>query len=285
MNRDSYLALLLAVCCIGAAGVSATTLSSTLEQEPDDVVDIDFSKLPIGEEGGEAAKGALDEESTEKAKVAKEGSEDDSDLQTRGSSNEEGQDAPSSESDDEGKEGPAKSSEQEAESKAAQSGDSGRQFGAGDGKGMGTGGEPSLLQRLLNLLMDLLPLLLLALALALAYRYRYHLLALALAIKGFLVGDEVASSSSTTAWPKGTPSNEVHRAWLSMVSTTGIDEPQRRTPSECATAAIEEGHDPGAVQTLTETFEEVRYGGKPVTDERRERARKGLDRIGGGGTV
>jgi preprotein translocase subunit SecG len=285
MNRDSYLTLLLAVCCIGAAGVSATTLSSTLEQEPDDVVDIDFSKLPIGEEGGKAAEGALNGEGKEKAKIAKEGSKDNSDLRTRGSSNQDGENAPSSESDDEGKEGPAKSSEREAESQAAQSEDSGRQFGAGGGKGMGTGGKPSLLQRLLNLLMDLLPLLLLVLALALAYRYRYHLLALALAIKGVLLGDEVTSSSSATAWPDQVPSNEVHRAWLSMVSETGIDDPQRRTPSECATAAIEEGHDPGAVQTLTETFEEVRYGGKPVTDERRERARKGLDRIGGGGTV
>lgn len=281
MNRDSYITLVLAVCCIGAAGVSATTLNTTLEQRPDDVVDIDFSKLPIGEDQGEAAKGALESEGNEKSVVAKEAGQGDAKADKQASD----QEGESSSKSDQQEDGSAESAAKNDGSQSSGSKDSNAQSGVGEGKGTGTGGEPSLLDRLLDLLMALLPLLLLVLALALAYRYRYHLLALALAIKGFLFGDEVASSSSATAWPDRTPSNEIHRAWLSMVSATGIDDPHRRTPSECAAAAIDEGYDPGAVQTVTETFEEVRYGGKPVTDERRERARKGLDRIGGGGAV
>lgn len=284
MNRDSYVALVLAVCCIGAAGVSATTLSTTLEQEPDDVVDIDFAKLPIGEDQGEEAKGALESEGNEKSVVAKDDSQGDSDLEQQDSGEKNGDSSPPPDQESEGKDGPAGSSEKNDGSGLSESKDSGA-VSDGDGDGPRTGGEPSLFDRLLDLLMALLPLLLLILALALAYRYRYHLLALAVAIKDVLVGDEMTSSSGAAAWPNGTPSNEIHRAWLSMVSATSIDEPQRRTPSECAAAAIDEGYDPGAVQTLTETFEEVRYGGKPVTDERRERARKGIDRIGGGGTV
>lgn len=280
VNRDSAIALVLAVCCISAAGVAATTMQSTLSQEPDDVVDIDFSKLPVGEDEGETAKGALQSDSEEKAQTGKDGTEGDVESSDSG---EDGEQSQSSQANPEGEMGKAGSNDQSGDSGSNEQRDG--QSGGGDGEGSQYGGEQGLLDRLLDLLMNLLPLLLLLVLLALAYRYRHHLLALALALAGVFGSRETASTAAGPAWPSETPDNDVHRAWLGMVTQTGIDEPHRRTPAECASAAIEAGLDPAAVRTVTETFEEVRYGGAPVTDERRERARRGLDRLGGGGAA
>lgn len=288
VNRDSALAVVLAVFCIGAAGVSATTMRSTLSQEPDDVVDIDFSKLPIGEDQGATAKDALEGEGSQQAAAAKENSEGSSD-QKPNSGGQDDQQSQSSSSAREGQEGNAGSSDRSGQSgqssqssgQSGQSAQEGGQSGTSDNSGTQKGGQPGLIDRLLNLL----PLLVLLVVLVLAYRYRHHLLALGLALASVFGSRETGSAATGPQWPSETPANEVHRAWLSMVDETGIDEPSRRTPAECAAAAIEAGLDPAAVRTLTETFEEVRYGGKPVTDERRERARRELDRLGGGGTA
>lgn len=280
MNRDSAITLVLAVLCISAAGVSATTMQSTLSQEPDDVVDIDFSKLPIGEDEGKTAKGALQSDGDTQGQTGKDGTEGDVESSDSG---DDGDQSQSSQANPEGEMGKAGSNDQSGDSGSNDQRDG--QSGGGDGKGSQYGGEPGLLQQLLNLLMDLLPFLLLVVLLALAYRYRHHLLALVLALASVFGDRETAATASGSAWPSEAPDNDVHRAWLTMVSETGIDEPRRRTPAECAAAAIEAGLDPAAVRTVTETFEEVRYGGAPVTDERRERARRGLDRLGGGGSA
>lgn len=50
MNRNAVLSLLVASCCIVAVGVSATTLQSSLSTEPEDVIDVDYDGIPIGEE-------------------------------------------------------------------------------------------------------------------------------------------------------------------------------------------------------------------------------------------
>ena len=48
----------------------------------------------------------------------------------------------------------------------------------------------------------------------------------------------------------------------------------RHDALERAREAIAAGVDRGAVEALTEVFEEVRYGAAPVTDRRRRRARE-----------
>lgn len=261
MDRESYATVLLAVSCIAAVGMSATTLESTLTQTPDDVIDIDFSKLPIGEDSGKTAKGAV--QSAEGSEQAATSGED-------GESSDQSSD-PSDES---------------SQSDGGASSDSGQmQAGGGEGdEGSGTG-ELSLLQRLLLLLERLMPLIAVLVLLALAYRYRRELLALALAVAGVLDDSTPADRSPTeSTWPSERPSNDVHRAWLSMVERLDVDRPQNRTPSQCADAAVAANMDPSAVETLTTLFEEVRYGDAPVTDERRQRAREGLDGLDRSGT-
>lgn len=292
MNRDSYLTVLLAVCCIGAAGMASTTLASSLTEDPDDVVDIDYSKLPIGKDDGNSVKGAVqseenqasdgksDQENVENPQGESEKSGDSSEPSvSSGSSDEEA--SSQSSSDDSGNQGGG------GDDSGDQSGgaDSGTDPGGAGSEGAGDGTGPlSLLEQLWLLLEQLLPWLVVLVLAALAYRYRRNLLALALAIAA-VFGDRTESrDGESTRWPSEPPANDVHRAWLSMVNRLDVDQPQTRTPSECASAAVEADMDPTAVQTLTDVFEEVRYGEKPVTEERRERARDGLRRLGGGET-
>lgn len=291
MNSGSYLTLLLAVCCIGAAGVSATTLDSTVQQTPDDVIDVDFSKLPIGEDQGASVKGAVQSEgSPSQAGSGDEGSPDEpADDSSDGSENSDGTSSEETGGGATGSQGGDAGSETGGSDDSGSSGGSneaGSSGGSGPSAGAGSGTEPlSLLEWFLALLRRVLPLLVFVALAALAYRYRRQLLALGMAVVAVLGGTDDDRSTSTSEWPSERPDNEVHRAWLSMVAETDIEEPRTRTPSECAAAAVEADLDPSAVRTLTDVFEEVRYGERPVTDERRERAQRGLDRLGGGGTL
>lgn len=290
MNRQSYLTLFVAVCCIGAAGVSSTTLNSTLTQTPDDVVDFDYSKLPLGVDQGRSVKGAVQQEEGSPGQAASGGDSQQDDSQSGSKGEDSSSGGGASESQGDPQESDSQPGEQSGGGEA--SGDSGASDSKGENaaskaaSGRGTGvQELTPLQQLLQLLKDLLPLLVLVIALALLYRYRDHLLALVAAVLAVARGEPDREQTSTTQWPSEQPSNEVHRAWLSMVSKTGIDDPRTRTPSECAAAAIDADLDPSAVRTLTGVFEEVRYGDKPVTEERRQRAREGLEGLGRGGAT
>lgn len=281
MNRDSYLTVFLAVCCIGAAGMASTTLASSLTEDPDDVVDVDYSELPIGKDEGNSVRGAV-QNGERQSQNGGSDREDVSDPQ--GKSEKQGDSSKQSAADDSQNEPPDDGSGSDDGNQLGGSGGDSDSGGTGsEGSGGGTG-PPSILQQLWLLLEGLLPWLLLLVVLALAYRYRRTLLALVLAVAA-AVGDRTDGRSRTdTRWPSEPPSNDVHRAWLSMVDRLDIDEPQTRSPSECASAAVDANMDPTAVQTLTNVFEEVRYGEKPVTDERRQRARDGLRRLQGGET-
>lgn len=71
-------------------------------------------------------------------------------------------------------------------------------------------------------------------------------------------------------------SNAVYRAWREM-AMRAVDASDRTvTASEVARAAIRAGFDREAVRRLTTLFEEVRYGDRPVTDERERHARAAL---------
>ena len=73
--------------------------------------------------------------------------------------------------------------------------------------------------------------------------------------------------------------NEVFRAWVEMTDHLAVERPESSTPAEFATAAVDAGMTPDDVRELTGLFEEVRYGDRPVTEEREERATTALRRI------
>jgi hypothetical protein len=73
--------------------------------------------------------------------------------------------------------------------------------------------------------------------------------------------------------------NEVTRAWRQMVDLLDVRDPQADTPRAFATAASEAGMAPDDVAELTELFEAVRYGGRPASADRRERALAAFRRI------
>lgn len=252
MNGHRYLILLLAFGCIIAVGTSATTLNSSLSTDPDDVIDIEYKYLPVGEDTGERLKqaGQADASGQERAQTSGGGGDD----QAR---NEQSDDAGGSQ---------------------GSSGQDGADLSPGSGQSQTQGpGMGEALQSLLDLLRRLLVLLVALVALALAYRYRDRLLGLVLVVDEWFVDrSETRRGSVTSPWPRTQPTNDVHRAWLAMVQRANPDRPRSRTPAECARAAIDAGLDSETVESLTTLFEEVRYGDRPVTDERCERAREGL---------
>lgn len=249
-----YLKLVIALCCIAAIGLAASTYDSTLDTDPDDVIDVKHTWIPLGKETILA-------------------------LQDR----------------------------QPSSPKQGQS-SGGGSAGGGGGGGGGSGGAsasessppdepapcttglagvlatvfPSLIPPCgtLYLFGLLLPFLLLLTVPALVYRYRARLLAPVLAVMGVL-GDRAATDGDEEAvpWPSEQPGNAVQSAWLSMVMRTDIDRPWTRTPAECARAAVDAGMNAEAVETITTLFEEVRYGGAPLTDDRRQRARDWHQRL------
>lgn len=211
-RRERYLTVLMAVFCMSAVGITSTTLMSTLETDPDDVIDFSYKYLPFGEESVREVK-----------------------LESRANA---------------GGGGGSDSNEQQS------------------------GGS------LMAILWTLLALLLALLALGLAYRYRDRFLAAVQAGRTWL-GERTPTpgGSGGTTWPSREPTNDVHRAWLSMVERANVDRPRVRSPHECARAAVNAGLDSEAVATITGLFEEDRYGGAPLTGERRRRAREWLRRI------
>jgi hypothetical protein len=73
--------------------------------------------------------------------------------------------------------------------------------------------------------------------------------------------------------------NEVYRAWFEMTDHLDLSNPRASTPAEFAAAAVDAGMAREDVTELTDLFEEVRYGGEPITEERESRAVAALRRI------
>lgn len=253
MNQETYLTVVVAALCIFAVGFSATNLDHALETDPDDVVQLEYEKLPIGKDDA----GHLEQqvESNKKSGQSGGGGGGSSGSGGGGGSNDAGGNAGGSDG-----------------SGSGQTASDQQRAGGGDGELPGLS-DPD------GLPFDLLPWLVLLAALALAYRYRRQLLVLTMVLLGVSPRSAAEEDEVTAAWHGVEPSNEVHRAWLAMVDSIPVERPWTRTPSECADIARDTGADPEAVADITETFEEVRYGGRPVTDERRERARQGLERL------
>lgn len=235
MNLSKLFPLVVAVLCITAIGVSATTLDSSLSTEPDEEIDT-YEILPIGQD--DAAE--LQQEM--------EGSDDGSD----------------------GDDSSSQSQQQSSTSREEETGMS--------------SSPPSLLDRLLDFLLGILRFLLavgviLALG-ALGYRYRDRI------VDAFWdqlqpTDDPADVQYERTSWPDGSPSNPVERAWLALVKKVDPERPAVMTPSECAAEARRMGFDAAPVETITNAFERVEYGGIPPSEEE-DRVEDALQRLDGG---
>ncbi|MFC4357942.1 DUF4129 domain-containing protein [Halobium salinum] len=148
-----------------------------------------------------------------------------------------------------------------------------------------TPAEQSLLEQLWDLLLALLPYLVATLLLVagglLLRRYWERVVGPLLALLPSAADGE--REEARPDWQDRTPRNEAERAWFDLVREAGVERPHAKTPSEAAQAAVDAGFDPDAVERLRRTFEEVRYGGRGMTDDQRERIQGALSRLGSAG--
>lgn len=93
------------------------------------------------------------------------------------------------------------------------------------------------------------------------------------------IGDAAGEAADRIEASADAFENEVYTAWKEMVDAVDLRSPETSTPAEFAAAATDAGMDRRHVETLTDVFEEVRYGGRDVTDAREARAVEALRRI------
>lgn len=262
MNAERYLLVAVALCCVLAAGVAASTLDSSLETDPAEAVELDYSLLPIGEDTVEAAQeeaqggdgsGAPGDDG---GRTTKQGAADQGAPAGVDSADQGDGDAGESGSVDEG----------------------GPKMGQGPGSGVG-GNQRGLVFTLLDLLEMLLPWLVLLALLALASHYRDRLRAVAAALWTWVGERSPTDRDRDRRWPRTVPDEAIHRAWLRMVSLTDLDRPSRRTTAEAERAAISQGLEAESVRALTDRFREVRYADEPATRERVDEVEEHLHRI------
>ncbi|UPV76845.1 DUF4129 domain-containing protein (plasmid) [Halorussus limi] len=295
MKADSVLTVVVALCCVLAIGATSTTLDSTVSTDPEEVTNFDYDKVPIGTgqakklddaiDGGRSASG---QSGSGKDASSESGSSGDEKVQAAkaGDAAENGDFTRSASGGDGGRQDQAAGSGENQHSK--QSGGSGNEMqqsgGANSqsGEGNGTGiRDQTLLERLLSLLRDLLdllsnllPYLVLAVLFGAAVRYRDRILA------RISPGEtEDGDESEAAADREPDPQNDIAAAWFEMVERLDLADRRDLTPRECAAAAKRRGVDDETARKLTALFEEVRYGGARVTDERRRRAERTLDSV------
>jgi hypothetical protein len=274
MNWDRYLTVFAVVCCLVAVGTAAGTMERSIATDPDEAVDIDTRLLPIGSDalwelhqkvnGGDGTGTAGDKQGSQDADASGGGGGRQASSERRGDgrdvTHERRPDSGASERDAGGESGGTSQSESVGESDSR------------EGNSRIAFVEPS--QRLVDALLDLLwPILGVLAAVAL-------LVGAGLAVRrlrGRTGGDERETSPTLPGEPA--PTNDVSESWYEMTRRLGVDERHELTPSERTAAAIGRGVNREAAASLTELFEEVRYGGADVTDERRRRARRWLERL------
>lgn len=279
MTGSRAVPALVAVLAVSALGVTATSLEASLTTDPDEEIDLDWDRLPIGESDAAEIKAEIadgDEDGSGDPESGGSGDGDssasvagDGDEVTRESRSGEG---PAERSDAGG--GPAE------RSRARDGGAGGLSSGSGSDSGTG-GATPAdrwwdLLATLLRVLLPIVALLALG---GIAYRYRERLRSL-LGL-GPTEGSSAEGGSDTGSWPGTPPSNVVDRAWVTMVRRADPERPETATRAECETLARERGLDAEAVEAIATAFERVHYGGGSVAEEE-DRARRGLRRLDGG---
>jgi len=271
MSRGRLGPVLIAVLAVAALGVTASSLETTLTTDPDEEINPDWDRLPIGVDDAAAIKAEMGDGGGADEAAPRIGATDD----TVGDSDE-----------------PPEPVGDEVEPDASSAVDESAESTGGDGGGSGDAGgvsfesatapapgEASLLDRLLVLLRSLLPVAALLALAAVAYRYRE-------AIRSVSRSEADDATTETTpgpAWPGTTPSNVVDRAWLTAVRRVDPEQPETTTTAECRALAREQRGDidGDAVDAIATAFERVHYAGRPVSEEE-GRAREALRRLDGG---
>lgn len=240
MDTDRLLSAVVAVLCILSVGFASTTLDDSVDTKPEDVINIDYDKLPINPQQAEEFKG-------DKVTTA----------------NPEGTGTPTEESKTETQDQTATPGEGDAELRNPQGGSEDQQTEAA-----GQGSTPriieeSLLDKLLSLLMTLLPFVLIGAVLAVAVKKRET-------IAGWLETAERNDPVSTQPTVVARPENEVYQAWHEFASAIPYERRKAMTPDEVA-AALRNETELGdeLLMELTKTFKRIRYGDAPVTDDDR----------------
>jgi hypothetical protein len=258
MNSDSYASVAIAVLCVVALGVSATTLESSLSTDPDDVIDLDWEKLPISQEDAADVQSEMQSD--------------------QGSSDGDGGDGGTSDSESgettETEKTVQEQQQEREEQQQDQQSDPQEQDPDGDSF---LPGQTTIWDILLDLLPWLVALAWLAAVCGTLYRYREQALALSLAV--LPRGSEDGEGDAGEDWAVD-PANEVDQLWLAMVRRLDVDDPETTTPTEFAREAVRAGMDPDGVRTLTGVFEEVRYGDTGVTEDRERRAQDAFRKLG-----
>lgn len=259
MNRDSALTLALALVCLFVVGSAAGSIESAVDSSPSEAIDLDYASLPIDKGQASDIKReyrSLTDDPQATPEETNKGSSDGSD--SKSASNDDGDDRSSSSS----------SGENEQST------------------GSGPGDPKNVLERLLAALLAFLStvvtyvvaaIVLVGLAVVVRYRDEIAKRVGPLFERGGNEGVDTHDEGDTL--PPATPQNEVAEAWYEMVHRLQLDDEGPLTPRERAALARRKGADANTIWSLTELFEEVTYGGAPVTDERRQRARQHLDRV------
>ncbi|MFC6733592.1 MULTISPECIES: DUF4129 domain-containing protein [unclassified Haladaptatus] len=239
MDTDRILSAVVAVLCILSVGFASTTLDDTIETKPEDVIDIDYDKLPINPQEAEEFKGdnvqTADPDST--ATPAEESEKKTAEAQPQPGNGDDQQNKPSDET-----------------VEAQNSGSRPKIL------------EESLLDKLLALLMSILPFILIGAVLAVVVKKRKT-------IAAWLETADRDSTTETTATVVARPDNEVYEAWHEVASVIPYERRKAMTPDEVAAAVRGQVElDDDALMELTQTFKRIRYGGAQLTDVDRDLA-------------
>lgn len=259
MSSGRVLTATVAVLCVLAIGVSATTLESSVGTDPDEAIDIEWDRLPIGE--GQAAEIQQEVQRAGSAGSSGEGrATEDTQLPQRTGSG----DSTGAASDDPSSEPQSRAASAEGDG-AGTAGTGSRASQGGTGSGGAVPDRPPW-----NLLWLLAGVALLLVAATVGIWY----------IRGEdASGGPPVRADDSPPWPPEGDLTEVDRAWLAVVQRLDLDRPWTKTPAEVEAAAREAGMDPEGVEAVTAAFAEVHYAGAPVTEPRLERARMGLSRL------
>jgi len=258
MDTERALRGCLAICLLFALGASADALDGAMSTESGDVVDVDYSELPVSEQQAADVREAVIGES---------------DDESEGEHSARDRSAPASDADRQRPAGEVSENDQVEHGGSGGDGDGDRdQSGAPDSSSDSSDAtDPSLLDRLRALLERLLPIAAVLGALGLLYAARDELL------EPFSGTDGVDETATARQPPAADPGDPVSDAWYAMVRDLGLDGDVSKTPRECERQATAAGVDPGVVRSLTALYERTRYAGDPVTPERSQAARERLE--------
>lgn len=254
MNLRTVATALVVLSCIASVGVASTTLETSLSTNPDEVVNLDYDTVPISPDTAGDLKRAMTGQGSE-ASVQQSSNGDGDGQSSVGAAEEERQSSDSS--------GQSNEQQSQSQSDVTEETDPTREW--------------------LDVFMDFLE----------AFLPLFAALAVLLGVAVLLAryGDGLARRLGGDADRRETagtlelePQNAVERTWASVLAAADVEDPWRRTPEECASAAVESGFDPEGVERLRRVFEEVRYGGCEVTDARVRRMEEGLSRFDEGRT-